>query len=35
MIMPRVEYSLTSTGKELNPLIKQLRGWGKKQMSRN
>ncbi|WP_299442596.1 helix-turn-helix domain-containing protein [uncultured Aquimarina sp.] len=34
-VPPKVEYSLTSTGEELIPLIKQLRSWGEKQMSRN
>ena len=34
-VPPRVEYSLTKTGEELIPLIKLLRNWGKKQMSRN
>jgi DNA-binding HxlR family transcriptional regulator len=34
-VPPRVEYSLTKTGEELIPLIKQLRNWGKKQMARN
>lgn len=33
-VPPRVEYSLTSTGAELIPFIKQLRNWGEKQMSR-
>ena len=32
-VPPRVEYSLTSTGEELIPFIKQLRSWGVKQMS--
>ncbi len=34
-VPPRVEYSLTSTGEELIPFIKQLRSWGEKQMSRD
>ena len=34
-VPPRVEYSLTPTGKELIPFIKQLRSWGEKQMSNN
>ena len=34
-VPPRVEYSLTSTGDELIPFIKQLRSWGEKQMSKN
>jgi DNA-binding HxlR family transcriptional regulator len=32
-VPPRVEYTLTATGKELIPFIKQLRSWGEKQMS--
>jgi len=34
-VPPKVEYSLTKTGKELIPLIGQLRSWGEIQMSRN
>lgn len=34
-VPPRVEYSLTPTGEELIPFIKQLRSWGVKQMSKN
>lgn len=34
-VPPKVEYSLTKTGKELIPLIRQLRSWGEIQMSRN
>ena len=33
-VPPRVEYSLTKTGEELIPLIKQLRIWGESQMSK-
>ena len=32
-VPPRVEYALTSTGKELIPFIKQMRSWGEKQMA--
>lgn len=32
-VPPRVEYSLTDTGKELIPFISQMRTWGEKQMS--
>jgi len=32
-VPPKVEYSLTKTGKELIPLIGQLRSWGEIQMS--
>jgi DNA-binding HxlR family transcriptional regulator len=32
-VPPRVEYTLTATGKELIPFIKLLRSWGEKQMS--
>ncbi len=32
-VPPRVEYALTSTGKELIPFIKQMRTWGERQMS--
>jgi DNA-binding HxlR family transcriptional regulator len=32
-VPPRVEYTLTATGKELIPFISQLRSWGEKQMS--
>jgi DNA-binding HxlR family transcriptional regulator len=34
-VPPKVEYSLTDTGKELIPLISHLRSWGEKQMSAN
>lgn len=34
-VPPRVEYSLTRTGEELIPFIKQLRSWGVKQMSKD
>ncbi|MCH6235815.1 winged helix-turn-helix transcriptional regulator [Cognataquiflexum rubidum] len=34
-VPPKVEYSLTDTGKELIPLISYLRSWGEKQMSAN
>ena len=33
-VPPKVEYSLTETGQELIPLIRQLRSWGENQMSR-
>lgn len=33
-VPPKVEYSLTETGKELIPLIRQLRSWGENQMAR-
>jgi DNA-binding HxlR family transcriptional regulator len=32
-VPPRVEYSLTGTGKELIPFISQMRIWGEKQMA--
>jgi DNA-binding HxlR family transcriptional regulator len=32
-VPPKVEYSLTDTGKELIPFISQLRSWGEKKMS--
>jgi DNA-binding HxlR family transcriptional regulator len=32
-VPPRVEYSLTETGKELIPFIKLMRSWGEKQMA--
>ena len=32
-VPPKVEYSLTDTGKELIPFISQLRSWGEKQIS--
>ena len=32
-VPPRVEYTLTTTGKELIPVIKQMRAWGERQMS--
>ena len=31
-VPPRVEYSLTVTGRELIPFIGQLRSWGEQQM---
>lgn len=31
-VPPRVEYSLTATGRELIPAINQLRSWAEKQM---
>ena len=31
-VPPKVEYALTSTGKELIPFIKQMQIWGEKQM---
>ena len=31
-VPPKVEYSLTATGKELIPFIEQLRSWAKSQM---
>jgi len=31
-VPPKVEYSLTETGKELIPFISQMRSWGEKQM---
>ena len=34
-VPPRVEYSLTETGRELIPFINQMRIWGEKQMSLN
>ena len=34
-VPPKVEYSLTQTGKELIPFISQMRSWGEKQMSTN
>ncbi len=34
-VPPRVEYSLTVTGKELTPFISQMRSWGERQMSLN
>jgi DNA-binding HxlR family transcriptional regulator len=34
-VPPKVEYSLTETGKELIPVISQMRSWGEKQMSAN
>jgi DNA-binding HxlR family transcriptional regulator len=34
-VPPKVEYSLTKTGQELIPLIRQLRSWGENQMSRD
>lgn len=32
-VPPKVEYSLTATGQELIPFIKQMYKWGEKQMS--
>lgn len=32
-VPPRVEYSLTDTGRELIPFISLMRSWGEKQMS--
>ena len=32
-VPPRVDYTLTETGEELIPLIKQLRSWGEKQIA--
>lgn len=34
-VPPKVEYSLTETGKELIPAIRQLRDWAEKQMNRS
>jgi DNA-binding HxlR family transcriptional regulator len=34
-VPPKVEYSLTETGKELIPFIGQMRSWGEKQMAAN
>ena len=34
-VPPRVEYTLTATGRELIPFINQMRIWGEKQMSLN
>ena len=34
-VPPKVEYSLTETGKELIPFISQLRNWGEKQIAAN
>lgn len=34
-VPPKVEYSLTTTGKELIPFISQMRSWGEKQMLTN
>jgi DNA-binding HxlR family transcriptional regulator len=34
-VPPKVEYSLTETGKELIPFINQMRSWGEKQMLSN
>jgi DNA-binding HxlR family transcriptional regulator len=33
-VPPKVEYSLTDTGKELIPFISLMRSWGEKQMSK-
>ena len=32
-VPPKVEYSLTETGKELIPFISQMRAWGEKQIA--
>lgn len=32
-VPPKVEYSLTETGKELIPFISQLRSWGEKKIA--
>jgi DNA-binding HxlR family transcriptional regulator len=34
-VPPKVEYSLTATGQELIPFIKQMYKWGEKQMSQS
>ena len=34
-VPPKVEYSLTETGRELIPFISQMRSWGEKQMAAN
>ncbi len=34
-VPPKVEYSLTETGKELIPVISQMRSWGEKQIAAN
>jgi DNA-binding HxlR family transcriptional regulator len=34
-VPPKVEYSLTETGKELIPFISQMRNWGEKQIAAN
>ena len=34
-VPPKVEYSLTETGRELIPFISQMRSWGEKQMTTN
>lgn len=34
-VPPKVEYSLTETGKELIPFISQMRAWGEKQIAAN
>ena len=34
-VPPKVEYSLTDTGKELIPFISQMRSWGEKQIAAN
>lgn len=34
-VPPKVEYSLTDSGKELIPFIGLMRSWGEKQMSKN
>ena len=32
-VPPRVEYTLTATGEELIPFIRQMRSWGEKKMA--
>jgi DNA-binding HxlR family transcriptional regulator len=34
-VPPKVEYSLTDTGKELIPFISLMRSWGEKQIAAN
>ena len=34
-VPPKVEYSLTESGKELIPFISQMRSWGEKQIAAN
>ena len=34
-VPPKVEYSLTETGRELIPFISLMRSWGEKQMTAN
>lgn len=33
VVPPKVEYTLTATGKELIPFIKQMQSWAEKQMA--